>query len=79
MIELAKTKGIKVDENIRKKTIAHYQALPYDATSSMHRDYLNKKPKTELDSLTGYVVKEAEKLKIKTPNFCEAYEKLSKN
>lgn len=65
--------GIKVDTTIKDKALEHYAALPADATSSMHRDYLNHKPHTELSSLTGYVVRKAEKLHLKTPIFNEAY------
>jgi len=70
---IALKKGIKLDSTIKAKAIEHYTALPADATSSMHRDYLNHKPHTELSSLTGYVVRKAEKLHLKTPIFNKAY------
>lgn len=73
---LAIKKGITISDDIVQKALAHYQALPFDATSSMHRDYLQHKPKTEVDSLTGYVVDEGEKLGTDTPLFKEAYEGL---
>jgi len=72
-------KGIAVSPDMVAKAMAHYQALPFDATSSMHRDYLQHKPKTELESLTGYVVSEGEKLDVPTPLFKKAYEGLKNN
>ena len=73
---LALKKGIQVNPEIEAKAIAHYEILPYDATSSMHRDFSQNKPRTELSSLTGYVVKEAQALGLTTPLFDQAYQQL---
>lgn len=70
---IAKAKNITVDENISEKAMAHYVALPSSATSSMHRDFQAGSKQTELHSITGYVVKQAEKLNIKIPTFEKAY------
>lgn len=73
---VALSKNIRIDPEIIGKSISHYETLPYDATSSMHRDYLASSSKTELESLTGYVVKEGKKQNIETPLFTAAYRSL---
>lgn len=75
---LALKKGIKVDPEIKTKAMGHYETLPYEATSSMHRDFSHKNSKTELSSLTGYVVKEAQAFDLAIPFFKEAYQQLVK-
>lgn len=75
---LALKKGINVDPEIIAKAMGHYETLPYEATSSMHRDFSQQKPKTELSSLTGYVVKEADALGLSIPLFRQAYQQLLK-
>lgn len=70
---IAIAKQIKVDNLFIEKALNHYRSLPFDATSSMHRDFESKKPKTELDSITGYIVKEGKKLEIPTPLFEKIY------
>jgi len=47
--------------------------LSYNTTSSMHRDFKNRKPKTEVETLTGYVVLAGQRLGIETPAFVNAY------
>jgi len=73
---VALKKGIEVDKDMQTKGLNHYETLPFNATSSMHRDYLNNKPETELNSLTGYVVKQAQQLNLVLPNFEKAYQNL---
>ncbi|RZL50882.1 MAG: 2-dehydropantoate 2-reductase [Pedobacter sp.] len=73
---LALAKNIVVDDQIIEKALAHYKALPYEATSSMQRDFAAKK-QTELNSITAYVVNEGKKLNIETPNFERAYRHLA--
>ncbi len=70
---IAKAKKIEVDENTEGKALKHYAALPFTATSSMQRDFDDHKPHTELNSITGYMVKLGKQLSIATPNFEEAY------
>lgn len=70
---IALKKGIDVSPEMKAKAMQHYKTLPYDATSSMHRDYLNFKPQTELNSLTGYVVRQAAQLNVETPIFNSTY------
>jgi 2-dehydropantoate 2-reductase len=58
---LALAKGIIISDDISGKTLNMMQSMPYEVTSSMHRDYLNQKRQTEVESLTGYIVREAQK------------------
>ncbi len=62
---VAKAKGIYIDEEVEKslKTAA---SLPEDASTSMHLDFQNGR-KTELETLTGYIVKEAKRLQVNVP------------
>ncbi len=76
--EIALKKHIEVDPEIKSKAMAHYQLLPDEATSSMHRDFSQHKPQTELASLTGYVVRTAKSLGLAIPNFDKAYQELLK-
>lgn len=73
---LARAKGIMVDSDIVGKTLNKLRSLPYEATSSLHSDFLNGKSLTELETLTGYVVREGIRLGIPTPAFSAAYIKL---
>lgn len=63
---IADAKNIKLSESIVEKTIANIYKLPYEATTSMHRDF-QKKGKTELESLTEYISKTGKTLNISTP------------
>lgn len=76
--QLALAKRVTIPENIAEKTIATMQALKFETTTSMHSDYKNKKPETELETLTGYVINEGKKYNVKTPVYAEMYEILLK-
>ena len=74
--ELSKEKGIKTDVNVVENSFKRFSSMSFDTSSSMHLDFKNKKAFTELESLTGYVVREAEKVNLSVPNFNLAYQKL---
>lgn len=74
---LAIAKQIHLDDDINEKTLQKLKALPYHATSSMHSDFKNNKPKTELQSLTAYVIDEGRKYNIETPMYGMMYSILS--
>lgn len=76
--EIAKAKQIAIPDGITKTTLSKLRALPFEATSSMHSDFRSKKPNTEIESLTGYVIREGEKYNIETPLYAEIYTKLKK-
>lgn len=70
---IAAAKGISVKPDITVYIVNYNKLLPYDATSSMHRDYQNLKQKTEVETLTGYVVRAGQELNIETPAFTKTY------
>ena len=75
LLAVAKAHGVKLPENIVQKNLDIMASLPYETTASMHTDYLNGKP-TEVDSITGYMVKLGKKLKVPTPTYERIYEAL---
>lgn len=75
--QIARARGIAIDHEIEGKTMKRLKSFPYEVTSSMHRDYLNDKPKTEFDTLTGFVVTEGKRLHVRTPEYDRASKILS--
>jgi 2-dehydropantoate 2-reductase len=73
---VANAKGIKTDENVAQNSFNRFASMSFETTSSLHLDFKNNKPNNELESLTGYVIKQGEKYTIQTPNFITAYQKL---
>ena len=73
---IAVAKGISFNPGITSNIVNYNKLLPYESTSSMHRDFRNLKPKTEIESLTGYVVRAGEEFNIETPTFIKAYNSL---
>lgn len=67
--------GIQLPQNIIEQTLDKMAKFPFEATSSMHLDY-QKGHKTELDSLTGYVVKLGKSLQVPLPTYEKIYHKL---
>lgn len=76
--QVAKAKQILLAEDVTEKTLNKLKSLPYETTSSMHSDFKSKKPGTELESLTGFVIAEGRKHLIDTPTYLKAYEALKK-
>ncbi len=71
---LAYAKGVDIFDEVEKSlTIA--KSLPYDASTSMHLDFTNKK-RDELEILSGFIVKEAKKLHVEVPRMQQMYEEL---
>ena len=62
-------------DDIVESSLAAQQMMPPGSTTSMHTDFRNGKH-TELESLTGYVVRLGEQLGIATPNYRRMYEQL---
>lgn len=73
---LARSKGIPLPDDIIEQIIADQEKMPYESTTSMHTDFKNGKP-TELETLTGYVVKTAAELNIPVPTYEMMYSTLS--
>lgn len=75
---LVAVKGLDIPHSIIIDTIQKLENAPKDATSSMHRDIIAGN-KSELASLTEYVIKEGEKYEVETPNYQMVFDKLSIN
>ena len=67
---------VSTGEKQIQKTIKQVQNIPYDSKTSMQIDFENHN-KTELESLSGYIVKEAKKLGVEVKNMKKMYEELS--
>lgn len=65
---LAAAKGIILPDDIVNSSIQAQKMMPYNATTSMHSDFLRGGP-TELDTLTGYVIREAKALGVEVPTY----------
>lgn len=72
---IALAKGIELPEDVIEQVITDQQKMPYDSTTSMHTDFRNGKP-TELETLTGYVVRSGHELHLPVPHYENMYEKL---
>src|SRR5262249_3794187 len=72
---LAQARGIALPLNAIETAMAGVNALPADATSSMHRDIAAGKP-SELESQNGAVVRMARESKIAAPTHEFIYERL---
>jgi len=64
-------------EDIISSSLETLSRFPYDATTSMQRDFESGR-KTELDTFTGYIVKSGKELGVETPLYQEVYNELLK-
>ncbi len=62
---VAHAKGIDIDDEIQK-SVETALSLPESASTSMHLDFQKGRP-TELESLSGFIVKEGKKVGVNTP------------
>ncbi|WP_242921084.1 ketopantoate reductase family protein [Pontibacter liquoris] len=69
---VARAKGILLPNDLLPTMLQRMAALPYATTSSMHSDF-QKGGKTELTSLTGYVVREGRAHQVPTPTYERLY------
>ena len=74
---LAKAKKINIAGNIEEITFERIKGAPPESTSSLHSDFM-KKGKTELETVTGYVVREGQRLNLPTPTYERLYAELMK-
>ena len=73
--ELAAAEGVVFKTDIIETTIRHIEKLPFGTTSSMHSDFLAGR-QTELETLTGIILKLGEKYSIETPVCKNIYQAL---
>ena len=66
IIEVAAARGVQLGEGAVERTLARYDGLPPDATSSLQRDVMEGKP-SELDAQLGAVSRMARAAGIATP------------
>ena len=59
-------------------TMEKLHSFPFETTSSMQRDFLKPNTQTELETITGFIVRAGQQLNIETPTFKIAYEGLLK-
>ncbi|MGE4512076.1 MAG: ketopantoate reductase family protein [Sulfurimonadaceae bacterium] len=71
---VAHAKGIEIADEVQK-ALDTASKVPYDSSTSMHLDFQNNKP-TEVETLSGTIVREGVKYGIKTPLMQKFYEKL---
>lgn len=62
-------------DDIVASSLAAQQMMPPGSTTSMHTDFKQGKS-TELESLTGYVIRLGKQVGIPTPTYCRMYERL---
>ena len=74
---LAAVKGLNLPQDIVLQSIQKLENSPLNATSSMHRD-LKAGRKTELASLTEFVVNEGLKYEVDTPTYQMVLDKLTR-
>ncbi len=68
--------GICLPEDIVYSSIETQKMMPAGSTTSMHSDFLAGK-RTELETLTGYVIRQADKLGVDVPTYRFMYDGLS--
>lgn len=69
---IAKAKNISLHDGILNSIYDKMKKLPFEATSSMHRDFMDGR-KTELETLTGVVVRMANELHLNVPLYNKIY------
>lgn len=74
---LASCKGILLPVDNKDKLWRLFREMPAESTSSLHSDLLNGRDKTELESLTGYVLQEGAKFGLELPTYRHMYTVLS--
>ena len=75
--EVAAARGVNIQKEDAEKMIKRfYEELSEDATSSLQRDVWGGK-ETELETFSGYMVREATRLGVKVPVTVRMYKRLS--
>ena len=74
IVDVAHAKGIEISEEI-DKSLDVASKVPYESSTSMHLDF-QKGKRAEIETLSGYVVQEAQKYNIQVPLMYKMYDKL---
>ena len=75
LLAVAQAEGIPADETYVDKTVAWLERLPFESTSSMHTDFTHHHV-TEVDNLTGTVIRLARKHNVPAPIYEQVYQTL---
>lgn len=73
---LAEAKGVILPDDTIQSSIQAQKMMPHNTTTSMHRDFL-RGGRTELETLTGYVIREAKALGVEVPTYQFMYDTLT--
>lgn len=74
-LEVAKAEGIDTSRNTDDQVLSRVGILPSGSTTSMHSDFQSGGA-TEVETLTGAVIRFAEKHGVEVPNYKKVYEAL---
>lgn len=74
--QVSKAKKINISEKAIEQKFDKLTSLPFEATSSMHTDF-SRGNRAEIESLVGYVVREAKNFDVPVPNYEKIYDELS--
>ena len=77
ILAVGRAEGARLDEDDKAKVLEQVAKVPYDSPTSMWLDYRAGRP-TELEQLTGYVVRKAAEHGIEVPATTYCYEELKK-
>ena len=73
---VANAKGIMLEDKNVKNVLDQVKSIPFGSKTSMQLDFEAGKP-TELEALTGYIVKKGQRVGLKTPIMKRIYQKLT--
>lgn len=76
-LSVARKEGVHFDESAVEDVVKRSQILPEGTTTSMHSDF-QRGSNTEVETLTGEIVRLAHKHKLKVPLYEKVYEELKK-
>ena len=76
VVALARARGVSILENSVQKAMQRLDEMPAQGTTSMQRDFQGGRP-TELETFSGYITREAQKLGLVTPVHRVCYALLS--
>ncbi|AKD04630.1 2-dehydropantoate 2-reductase [Pontibacter korlensis] len=75
LVSVAKAKDVMLPADMVERNLEVLQRLPQNATSSMERDFSSGNA-TELENLTGYIVREAQNYAVEVPQYQQVYQEL---
>lgn len=70
---IAQAKGVGLAQDVVEIIMERLAAIPFDSTTSMHSDFLSNKPKTELEVMAGYLIREGVRLQIDVQTYQKMY------